>query len=290
MAQREWAGDEYSRIYWTIVDDPKFAEVFDDDRRWAAYTRLLMAAEQAYPSAAALPRWLADDVMEYLVKVRIIELVRGSAYRIVGLKAEREGRLNGHAVGGIVRSQGAERDEFGRFKPTPSLDPATEPATPPASPAKPSKQASEKPAPPPSGEPATQLRRDEDRRDSDETRILLPVGDSRAKADRPDVQALRDRGWKRVTAKQRAVLDEVLGRHDRTGPAFAAEVIRATPADRDPLAAVMDADRLWQSSERARAEAEERAAAEAKATDRAEVDELKNGQGPMADFLRSLGE
>ena len=85
---------------------------------------------------------------------------------------------------------------------------------------------------------------------------------------RADVQALRDRGWKRVTAKQRAVLDEVLARHDVTGPAFAAEVIRATLAAADPLAAVMEADRLWQASQRARADADED---EAKRT-RAEAD------------------
>jgi hypothetical protein len=45
-----------------------------------------------------------------------------------------------------------------------------------------------------------------------------------------------------------------------TGPAFAAEVINATPQDRDPLTAVMDADRLWQASQRAAAQAAEQAA------------------------------
>lgn len=76
---------------------------------------------------------------------------------------------------------------------------------------------------------------------------------------RADVQALRDRGWKRVTAKQRAVLDEVLARHDVTGPTFAAEVIRATAPDADPLTAVMEADRLWQTSQRTRTAADEAA-------------------------------
>ena len=89
--------------------------------------------------------------------------------------------------------------------------------------------------------------------------------ESRAKpGERADVQALRDRGWKRVTAKQRAVLDEVLARHDVTGPAFAAEVIRLTPADADPLDAVMAADRMWQASQRKKADAEEAAARQAK--------------------------
>lgn len=131
------------------------------------------------------------------------------------------------------------------------------------------------PASVPAGQP--DVSRAESRRVSrDSTRARIPTRpdpsrptesltrESRATSDRPDVQALRDRGWKRVTAKQRAVLDEVLGRHDVTGPAFAAEVIKATPADADPLAAVMDADRLWQASRRAQADADEAAAAAAK--------------------------
>jgi hypothetical protein len=75
--------------------------------------------------------------------------------------------------------------------------------------------------------------------------------------EREDVQALLDRGWAKVTAKQRKVLDEVLARHDETGAAFAAEVIRATPADVDALAAVMDADRRWQETQRRRTDAED---------------------------------
>lgn len=281
MPGREWADAEYSRIYHTVVDDPKFADVFDDDRRWAAYTRLLMAAESAYPSPAALPRWLADDVLEHLAGVRIIEVVRGSAYRIVGLKAEREGRLNGNAIGGKARAETAERDEHGRFRPSPSdhrkstvtvkgAGASDDPATNPAPPAKSSVGTSDEPARSTSAAPADQRSRDETRRVRDEDSLRRDESPARA-ADRPDVQALRDRGFKRVTAKQRAVLDEVLARHDVTGAAFAAEVIGATPPDQDPLAAVMGADRLWQASRRARADADEASWSATKAQEKADL-------------------
>lgn len=118
MAGREWADAEYSRIYWTVVEDPKFADVYDDDRRWAAYTRLLMAAEATYPSPAPLPRWLADDVMEALVEARIIEVLRGTSYRVVGLRTEREGRATGRWIGGKSRAEDAERDDKGRYLPS----------------------------------------------------------------------------------------------------------------------------------------------------------------------------
>lgn len=65
--------------------------------------------------------------------------------------------------------------------------------------------------------------------------------------ERADVQALLDRGWKRVTTPQRAILDEVLDLHDVTGPAWAASIIAATPHDRDPLAAVKSAHSRWKA-------------------------------------------
>lgn len=101
----------------------------------------------------------------------------------------------------------------------------------------------------------------------------ISSGENPGARERADVQALLDRGWPKVTRAQRKVLDELLTRHDMTGPAFAAEVIRLTPPDRDPLAAVMDADRLWQDAQRAKTEADEAAWASAKAGERDGADE-----------------
>lgn len=75
-----------------------------------------------------------------------------------------------------------------------------------------------------------------------------------SRAERADIQALLDRGWKRVTPKQRAILDEVLDRHDVTGPAWAAGIIAGTPPDSDPLEAVKQADGSWQSEQRTAAD------------------------------------
>lgn len=168
----------------------------------------------------------------------------------------------------------AGRRPSGTTTGTPSVDDAPVPSVVPAS--------------VPAGQP--DVSRAESRRVSrDSTRARIPTRpvpsrpteslrrESRATSDRPDVDALRDRGWKRVTAKQRAVLDEVLARHDVTGPTFAAEVIRATPADADPLEAVMTADRMWQDSQRRKADADE---ATWQATKAAEPGP-RNGRGPQ---------
>src|SRR5690348_15515478 len=45
----------YSRVYWSIVDDPKFESVYDSDSNLAAWLRLLLIADQAHPASAHLP-------------------------------------------------------------------------------------------------------------------------------------------------------------------------------------------------------------------------------------------
>lgn len=105
-----------------------------------------------------------------------------------------------------------------------------------------------------------------------------------APVERDDIAALLERGWRKVTKAQRRVLDEVLARHDVTGPAFAAEAIRMTPPDADPLAAVMDADRRWQAAQRAQADAAEQDWNETKAAER-------NGAGAsISSILANLPE
>jgi hypothetical protein len=101
-----------------------------------------------------------------------------------------------------------------------------------------------------------------------------------ARAARADVQALRDRGWPRVTKAQRAILDEVAGRHDQTGYGFAAEVIRNTAPDADPLESVMAADRMWQARQRQQADQAEEAWQRTKAEEREQASTVLGDLAP----------
>lgn len=81
----------YSRVYWAIVDDPKFALVYDDDRHLATWLRLLLIADQAWPASAHLPanaRRVSVDALEECGLV----IRSGHRYRISGLDNERERR------------------------------------------------------------------------------------------------------------------------------------------------------------------------------------------------------
>lgn len=81
----------YSRVYWTIVDDEKFVEIYDDDRHLACWLRLLLIADQAHPSSAHLPAGVRGVSVRALEAVGLID-VSGSRYRVRGLDAERERR------------------------------------------------------------------------------------------------------------------------------------------------------------------------------------------------------
>lgn len=87
---------EYVRVYQSVVDDPRFAGIFEDDHHFATWVRLLMIAEKAWPSSAILPRSARKASIRALEEAGIIELAAGDRYRIHGLDPERQ-RRSDHA-------------------------------------------------------------------------------------------------------------------------------------------------------------------------------------------------
>jgi hypothetical protein len=82
----------YSRVYWSIVDDPKFVSVYDSDANLAAWLRLLLIADQSHPASAHLPSNVRKSSVAELARVELIDLLPGHRYRVHGLDAERERR------------------------------------------------------------------------------------------------------------------------------------------------------------------------------------------------------
>jgi len=81
----------YSRVYWGIVDDPKFSTIYDDDHHLAAWLRMLVVADQSYPTSAQVPANIRRASVKALSEAHLIT-VTGRRFRIVGLDAERERR------------------------------------------------------------------------------------------------------------------------------------------------------------------------------------------------------
>ena len=95
----------YSRVYWSIIDDPKFSDVFDDDRRLALWLRLLLMADQAYPASAHIPASAHRSSLGALVACGLVDLGTGGRFRIHGLDAERIRRSESGRNASAVRWQ-----------------------------------------------------------------------------------------------------------------------------------------------------------------------------------------
>lgn len=81
--------DPYVRVYYRIIDDPKFAGVFDDDSRLACWLRLLLVADGTWPAPAPIPANVRRGAFQHLVDVGLVDVLPGSRYRIHGMDSER---------------------------------------------------------------------------------------------------------------------------------------------------------------------------------------------------------
>jgi hypothetical protein len=84
--------DPYVRVYYRIIDDPKFESVFEDDRALATWLRLLLTADATYPAPAPMPIGSDRKAVQKLVDVELVDLLPNHRYRMHGLAAEREQR------------------------------------------------------------------------------------------------------------------------------------------------------------------------------------------------------
>jgi len=79
----------YSRVYWSIVDDPEFEGIFDDDAALALWLRLLLIADGAWPSSANLPRSAKARPLKALTDAGLVRLRPSGRFTIRGMDAER---------------------------------------------------------------------------------------------------------------------------------------------------------------------------------------------------------
>jgi hypothetical protein len=82
----------YSRMYWSVMDDPKFDGVREDVRLFGAWALFLLYADMSYPAPTYRPPTISIGVMNRLVAQGLVDELSGKRYRIHGLASEREMR------------------------------------------------------------------------------------------------------------------------------------------------------------------------------------------------------
>jgi hypothetical protein len=109
----------YVRVYYSIIDDPKFVDIYDDDHHLAAWLRLLLGADAVWPASAHLPTNVRRASVRALVDVGLVD-VSGHRYRLHGLDAERERRGQSGRNAAAMRWQ-SDRIRTSDADPMPSL-------------------------------------------------------------------------------------------------------------------------------------------------------------------------
>ena len=103
--------DPYVRVYYRIIDDPKFADVYDDDRALALWLRLLLHADAMYPAPAMLPPAFNKKALDKLVRAGLVDVGTGYRFRIHGLQVERDRRAEAARFAADVKNHGKEEAE-----------------------------------------------------------------------------------------------------------------------------------------------------------------------------------
>jgi hypothetical protein len=95
---------KYVRVYYSIVDDDRFADVFDTPHL-ATWLRLLLIADAIWPATAYIPAKERKASVSFLADKGLLELCGDGRFRVHGLDAERERRSNAAAIGGRARQR-----------------------------------------------------------------------------------------------------------------------------------------------------------------------------------------
>jgi hypothetical protein len=82
----------YSRIYWSVMDDPKFDGIREDARVFGSWVLLLIYADLAYPAPTYRPPFVPAAAFKRLVAVGLVDDLPGKRYRIHGLASDRDMR------------------------------------------------------------------------------------------------------------------------------------------------------------------------------------------------------
>jgi hypothetical protein len=115
MSARDWAESRYSRVYASITTDPKFATVYDNDPALAAWVRLLLIADAAWPDPAAVPRRTNQAALDHLAGVGLVDILPGDLYLMRGLDAERQAKAEQATQAGKRRAALGVRNTRGQY-------------------------------------------------------------------------------------------------------------------------------------------------------------------------------
>ena len=95
--------DPYVRVYYRIVNDERFADVYHDARPLGTWLQLLLLADAMFPADAPLPAHVTRPALKVLVDAGLVELALHGHYRMHGLASERHKCTESARIASAVR-------------------------------------------------------------------------------------------------------------------------------------------------------------------------------------------
>ena len=96
---------KYARIYWSVLDDPKFDGIREDVRHFGSWSIMLIVADMAWPAPAYVPSTVPRASFRALVASGLVDELVGGRFRIHGLQSERSARSNAASRAASMRWQ-----------------------------------------------------------------------------------------------------------------------------------------------------------------------------------------
>jgi hypothetical protein len=82
-------GRRYVRVYYSIVNDDRFAAIYHDARHLGTWLQLLLVADAMYPADSPLPAYIHRASVRVLVEAGLVEERPHQHFRLHGLASER---------------------------------------------------------------------------------------------------------------------------------------------------------------------------------------------------------
>lgn len=95
-------GAGYVRVYYSIIGDERFANVYHDARRLGTWLQLLLVADAMHPADAPTPAYVHRPSMAALVTAGLIDERPHQHFRIHGLDTERGRRSEAARMAGLA--------------------------------------------------------------------------------------------------------------------------------------------------------------------------------------------
>lgn len=105
--------DRYARIYWTVMDDPKFDGIREDARLFGSWSLCLVMADMAWPASAYVPPTVPRSAFRRLADCGLLDELPGHRFRVHGMDKERERRSQSASHAASTRWRNAPRNADG---------------------------------------------------------------------------------------------------------------------------------------------------------------------------------